>query len=558
MFYVAPSQELMGNTFIFNQMKNYNYINHSVNNLIRLGVDYDSIVVVGSTVLETLGLRKAGDLDFALNSEAYEHISKLHGNGVALLRSGTINITEDTQILRNRYKSVGITDDQLFNDPDLTFLLDGIRFARPELEFGKKLFRNQEKDRNDVILLQRFASRDPGWRWDLIPTSPTKKDILPHTKRIGKFDRLKSLSLRAIKDPAHVIRAFSVRLKRSGLPRNNRQRNSTLRPPGLTIPVVDVGTLMQWQFVDTQFTRYDTLLRLKSALDYLRGDQQTLSSRYKIGEYSSVFSDYEIMQTTRVNRNTTLRFQELLESIRRKGFHTDRYPISLSAGGHLLDGSHRLACAIAWGVERVPVEFTKRKDPASDYGREWFIEHGFDSELIARLDELLTTTLIETGAAFQLIIWPPAKAFASEIIATVRERYRVLSVVQDVEVRELGQLVDEMYLSDDIERWKIQKKIFHMKEYEPSISVVSFLIDRPAYRTKSRTQSYLSDAVASLKAELRKKYRHHIPNYVHDIILHIGDNPAMNRDMFRTLKKHGVMLLKEDTLTYQTPTENEK
>ena len=81
-----------------------------------------------------------------------------------------------------------------------------------------------------------------------------------------------------------------------------------------------------------------------------------------------------------------------------------------------------------------------------------------------------------------------------------------------------------------------------MRDYEPIITVLTFLIDAPAYRAKSRTSSYLSGAAAKLKAEIRGRYRDRITNYIHDIVVHIGDNPSMNRDIVNTLHNHGVML----------------
>lgn len=66
----------------------------------------------------------------------------------------------------------------------------------------------------------------------------------------------------------------------------------------------------------------------------------------------------------------------------------------------------------------------------------------------------------------------------------------------------------------------------------------SFLIDDPRYRVKTRTESHLSDSVVQLKKEIRGRFKDRIEDYVHDITTHIGDNPAMNRDMVRVPRSH--------------------
>ncbi len=66
--------------------------------------------------------------------------------------------------------------------------------------------------------------------------------------------------------------------------------------------------------------------------------------------------------------------------------YDERYPIPIDADGELLGGAHRLACAIALGIERVPVEpHANKKVWAPAWGLEWFTNVGVPKEVLRRI-----------------------------------------------------------------------------------------------------------------------------------------------------------------------------
>jgi len=506
------------------------------------GVKREEIILVGGTVMELLGLRKSGDVDLILTPDARR---KLEATNPGRTRGAfdAINLGENTQVLKDPYRSIGVSDEECFDRPLYTLCeipgLGSTKIARAELEFGKKLFRSRDKDRNDTALLLEHASRSNGWNWELIPVSAVK--TMKHGKGKEAFGRRIDAVLRKLFwVTRHPLRASPKVLTkfRNGI---GRQQHKILSPAKLSVQQLDTGTLVQLQFHGGRFRRYDTLVRLETMASYLAlqrvtGDKAPLSL---FAPDHKVFSEYNRMQDLRVGRESAIRFQEFVASIERKGFHSDRYPITLDGDGRLKDGSHRFAAALHYGIERVPVRFVPGKKGPVDYGREWFENHGFPEDYLKRLDNRLRNNLIATGAAFELIVWPPAMPFEHEIFETLAEQYSVIAEIRNINLQDFPEFVEAMYLSDDIEQWKIQKKIYHMRQYKPLVSVFSFLIDDPRYRVKTRTESYLSDAVAKLKAEIRNRYKVRIEGYVHDIITHIGDNPAMNRDMVKTLNRFG-------------------
>ena len=57
----------------------------------------------------------------------------------------------------------------------------------------------------------------------------------------------------------------------------------------------------------------------------------------------------------------------------------------LTLDGELLDGSHRVACALALGLPEVPVKREARYVWAPPWGERWFIDHGMGEEDLERV-----------------------------------------------------------------------------------------------------------------------------------------------------------------------------
>lgn len=64
----------------------------------------------------------------------------------------------------------------------------------------------------------------------------------------------------------------------------------------------------------------------------------------------------------------------LFESMVLQGFNAN-YPIPLDIEGRLLNGSHRLACALALELPEVPIETGPYMAWAPPWGEAWFKEH---------------------------------------------------------------------------------------------------------------------------------------------------------------------------------------
>lgn len=64
------------------------------------------------------------------------------------------------------------------------------------------------------------------------------------------------------------------------------------------------------------------------------------------------------------------------------------FPVPIDADGELLDGSHRLACALALRLEEVPVWQQPRKVWAPAWDCEWFLLNGMEPPEVNKLMEI--------------------------------------------------------------------------------------------------------------------------------------------------------------------------
>lgn len=112
-------------------------------------IDLNDTCIVGSTPLEVIGIREAGDIDIVVAPELRE----IYGNGVA-------HLTDDLDIAVRNYvrnsKKCLIRDEQLIYDDNYHFMFMGCKFVNIEYILYKKSACGREKDIQDVKLIRSF------------------------------------------------------------------------------------------------------------------------------------------------------------------------------------------------------------------------------------------------------------------------------------------------------------------------------------------------------------------------------------------------------------------
>ena len=76
----------------------------------------------------------------------------------------------------------------------------------------------------------------------------------------------------------------------------------------------------------------------------------------------------------------------LFASMAHDGF-SPQHPIPVDPDGELLGGAHRVACALALGIEEVPVVRKEQRAWAPPWGYEWFRANGMAQSDLERLSQ---------------------------------------------------------------------------------------------------------------------------------------------------------------------------
>ena len=113
------------------------------------------------------------------------------------------------------------------------------------------------------------------------------------------------------------------------------------------------------------------------------------------------FKLYNTMQKTRLKNNLQIpnrakdyetEFKNLIKSFKDKGY-INGSPVELNKNFEVFDGAHRLVCAMAFNIEKIPVKFTSKYiDKEYDYSIDWFKSNGlieFEQYILKKYDELI-------------------------------------------------------------------------------------------------------------------------------------------------------------------------
>ena len=166
----------------------------------------------------------------------------------------------------------------------------------------------------------------------------------------------------------------------------------------------DVAELFFQHNGETDFNRYDMIVRLLAVENY-----------YGKNDYG--FNFYMRMQGARVNKEwvepSVNKFKKLIQSYENNGYN-NRSRIVLDSELHLVDGSHRMAMAMYYGIPYINAE-VRYKVYNIFYGIEWFRINGFTENecKILRLKYEELKKRYETP--FICSIWPPFHNYFTEI-----------------------------------------------------------------------------------------------------------------------------------------------
>ncbi len=229
------------------------------------------------------------------------------------------------------------------------------------------------------------------------------------------------------------------------------------------------------------------------------------------------------------------KFQKLIEAIRQNGYEEDSC-IVCDEKMRIMDGAHRVAICLYFHIMLLPVKITPQ-EYSCDYRTEWFWNHRFSVGEIKAIEHKKQKIMKLAQKEFAAFIWSPAIKFSEEIKAEISEFAHIKKTeTKHLEEGKLPEFIRAVYSVDDIESWKVEKKIEHMRGFGDMVEVMFLSIDNPRYRLKASTSLPISIKVEEIKKIIRSRFKDRVDDYFYDNILHIADNCYQSRLMDKILK----------------------
>ncbi len=277
-----------------------------------------------------------------------------------------------------------------------------------------------------------------------------------------------------------------------------------------------------------EFLRFDTIVRYITIERYLNNHKNPfdLYSKMQNLRKGDGYSDYSIEK-----------FKQLLDSYIKFGYNNNS-KILLDKNLNLVDGSHRFALGLYFNTKTIVAQILNRVQFV-EYSLDWFILNNFtkdEIELLKEKEKEIRNRILNNNT-FSCVIWSPAIKYKTQILNDLSYYGKIISVKEySYRQTEYNNIVRAIYAIDDIEKWKIEKKIEHMQYFSSNLVAVDIMITNPDLRQKKLNGMPLSRLGERLKKIIRSKYKNQIENYYYDIIMHIGDNFYQSNYMHNVLE----------------------
>jgi len=125
----------------------------------RLECPLDQCVVIGSGLLDALGLRSSGDIDLVVSRELFEKLRLSGEYQLSVRHDQRMLERDDVEIWQTWGNRDELSFEVLYQEG---VSVDGVRFSHPSVIIGFKKNRGMEKDSKDVALLEEYICAHPG------------------------------------------------------------------------------------------------------------------------------------------------------------------------------------------------------------------------------------------------------------------------------------------------------------------------------------------------------------------------------------------------------------
>lgn len=138
------------------------------------------------------------------------------------------------------------------------------------------------------------------------------------------------------------------------------------------------------------------------------------------------------------------------------------------------------------------------------------------------------------------IVWNSSYYLKEQIIEDIKNQANVLDVFDLRLGKHFEQFLYEIYKSENMEKFKIDKKFDHINKSTimKTISVVVFDFDDSIKTYHEQKKCMVYKNLDDIKKSIREKYSTQINNYCFDIVFHSSDNLEEVKRNFCIIKKY--------------------
>lgn len=167
--------------------------------------------------------------------------------------------------------------------------------------------------------------------------------------------------------------------------------------------------------------RFDVLAKLDYLKNIQYSDKSDWSKRVYL-EHIKAFNNFHEQDGSGKNSDQEFlkRFNELYDSIKKKGCNKDISIIPIDKDGVIIDGAHRLACAINLGLD---VYCWVTNISAKKYPYKYFIDRGFSNKYV---DYLILQYCIQNDNTYSALIFPAASDHKYKTKSILEKHSRIL------------------------------------------------------------------------------------------------------------------------------------
>ena len=334
--------------------------------------------------------------------------------------------------------------------------------------------------------------------------------------------------------------------------------------------------LLPWLLL-TSYTRMDVLLKAVLADVWVRNERTAFDDAYKA--YVAARTGRPDWATPRLEG-----FKGLVASVQQRGFDWPHSPIRVHPDFTIMDGSHRVAVALALNHSHIVVahpgcSVRTSQTQATPQTMSHLKRHIHDQELVARIRKVSAERLgwgreglvaspstaagrhafapphayapphpamkadaVKTNAVkadavrtrFWAIVWGCARHLWPAIVGHVHGVLTsggfggVISsacVIDHSRGQGLAPFVRAVYAVDDVSSRSLDIKLSGLERCTHESLVLNLSVSQPQWRQKANGKP-ISRAMEALKLRVRRQYKAQVPDYIHDVILHAADNEA--------------------------------